>query len=309
MLSGLGQYYTSEFDTTKQEVVKEKNTKKQTLEKDAYNVIIVIFSATGTIVLCLNILVTSIIYKETTQNHALLEQPMEQLSVLCCSLSMHPDDDVFTFDTITSGLKISVNSDSKYVCRTKNVTQTVDLVVEKHHRVLLAGGLRAKQYHFSCGNKSLAPTSGDSSAYFSKIARSFHHSGNVSQDKVRWDTSELHSHGDPEILYNDGEITISEANIYFVYASVMFRLNQTAYETTNKTYTLSVAVCKKTNGYEHLLIGKTEIYRNIKGYFATSLNVASYFQLQQGDILLVRVSDSRLVHYDSKGNIFGLFKA
>lgn len=226
-------------------------------------------------------------------------------SIMCDTLSMHPNDDWETFDLDKSKWKISVNSQGAYMCSTRNVTDIVEKIVEKSSRIRLSSGLDGPQY-LACGNQSLAPPSGEMTAYFTRVSRHQNVTETEIHGKVIWDKHSSHSYINPKIAYENGELTIPEGRTYFVYASVTFNLSKTEEKPQNRPYKLSLRICRKIYGYERTLLGKVEIY-NSRATDIVSLNVAGHILLQKDDVLLVRVSNAQELHHNSKGNAFGLF--
>lgn len=227
-------------------------------------------------------------------------------SIVCDALSMHPDDDWETFDRDKGSWEVSVNKQGEYRCSTRNFTEIVEKIVEKSSRIRLSSGLDGPQY-LACGNQSLAPPSGEMTAYFSRVSGFQNATETEIQGKVIWHKHPSHSYIDPNITYENGELMIPEGRTYFVYASVTFNLSKTEEQPQNRPCKLTLRICRKTYGYERTLLGKVEVYNSHVGSIVTSLNVAGHVLLQKGDILLVRVSNPPKLHHNSKGNTFGLF--
>lgn len=151
----------------------------------------------------------------------------------------------------------------------------------------------------------MARKSGYLTAYFSRISSYRTSTGNGFQAIVNWNKHPKHSYIHQAISYNDGEVTIPESRTYFIYASVIFNINQTEDQTQNIPSKLTLRICRKVYGYERTLLGKTELHLQSNRTKTTSLNVAGQFRLQKDDVLLVRVSQELTL--DSEGNGFGLF--
>lgn len=264
-----------------------------------------ILVATNFLITCLTLLVAYNVYQENG-TFASVSQTVRIISIACDALSMHPDDDYETFEENKNIWTKSVNRQGQYVCETKNITDIIEKVVEKQSRVHLASALDGQQY-MSCGNQSLVRQSGEMTAYFTSV--SWHQSDTETeiQTKVHWNSRARHSYIHPNIIYNNGEVTILEGRTYFVYASVTFNLSQSEEQALNKPYNLTLRICRKNYGYERTILGKIEVYNTPVRGIVTSLNVAGHILLQKDDILLVRVSNSKWIHHNSKGNTFGLF--
>lgn len=275
------------------------------MEHEISKVIIYIFVVSNILIACLVSLVAYSLVHENKRSVFHAGARTGITSVACNDLSTHPDDDWETFDKERNRWQISVNRQGQYLCGTKNITDIVDKIVEKQSRIWLSSGLEGPQY-LACGNRSLAPPSGEMTAYFTRIKSRQNVTETEIQGKVNWDKLAGYSYIDTNIAYENGEITIPEGRTYFVYASVSFNWSQTE-EQQNRPYRLTLRICKKIYGYERTLLGKVEVYNSpVKGT-VTSLNVAGHVLLQKDDILLVRVSNVQWLHHISKGNTFGIF--
>lgn len=274
----------------------------------AANIILItaaIVVATDFLIACLTLLVAYNVYKENG-TFASGSQTVGITSIACDALSMHPDDDYETFDENKNRWTQSVNRQGQYICGTKNVTDMIEKAVEKQSRLHLASGLDGPQY-LSCGNQSLVPQSGEGTAYFTSVSWYQNDTETEIQTKVHWNNRARHSYIHPNIIYNNGEVTILEGRTYFVYASVTFNLSQSEEQALNKPCKLTLRICRKYYEYERTILGKIEVYNTPVRGIVTSLNVAGHILLQKDDILLVRVSNSKWIHHNSKGNTFGLF--
>lgn len=260
-------------------------------------------ASSGSLLLSLCGMVGYFIWKEQDDN-AFAEKTSYGVRIKCDSLSMHPDDDLETFLKKDGQWSLFVDKHGQYICKTRNISPAIDTMTEKWIRIQQA--LDTDKPHFvSCGNRSVAPKSGDRTAYFTQIAKHQNVTGGNVQPKVIWDTDTNNSYIHHNISHNEGELTIPLSGIYFIYASLVFFLNST--DESQRPRSLSLRICRKHYGYEQTLLGKTELYRPSHGTLKITVNVAGPFLLRQDDQVLVRVSGLKFLKHHSKGNSFGLF--
>ncbi|XP_053403956.1 uncharacterized protein LOC128558494 [Mercenaria mercenaria] len=248
-------------------------------------------------------------YQDAYHNIPLLAQEyITELSVYCDDISLSPDDNIETFNTKKNNLILSVNSDDgRYICTYKNkdAKKVVNTVVERTLMQTLARGLAQRQY-LSCGNNSLAPTSGHLTFTFSGVSQHQKYEGNGKDLALHWDKHPEHSYIVRNIHYHNGEITIPEGRTYYIYASVHFNISR-GDDKIDRPRKITLRICRMVYGYEQTLLGKTQLFDVSHGDVVSSLDVGSYLQMSRNDTIYVKVSDAFSIIRGSRGNTFGMF--
>ncbi|XP_053403961.1 uncharacterized protein LOC128558499 [Mercenaria mercenaria] len=234
---------------------------------------------------------------------------LSEFSVSCNDLSLSSDEDFNSFNVKKSGLNISISGDGQYICSGTNLTNLVYLVLERLSRLRLSKGFEEPPY-LSCGNESLAPKPGHLLVAFSKISRHQKFSDNDSDAILHWDNHSRNSVIDPSVYYHNGEITIVEGRIYYIYASVYFNISLQKHEKVthfDKLQQVSVRICRHVYGYEQTLLGRRKLFNISNANAVSSLRIGSHLKLSKNDTIYVKVSNANRLMRNSEGNIFGLF--
>lgn len=127
---------------------------------------------------------------------------------------------------------------------------------------------------------------------------------------LHWNKHKQNSYIDPAMHYHNGQVTIPEGEIYFVYASAHINISlsdpqRNQHQTRLRTYSLKI--CRKHYDYEETLLGTTKIFSGDSDLVTSSLRVEGPLLLKTHDKIYVKVSNGNELVKNSNGNTFGLY--
>lgn len=106
------------------------------------------------------------------------------------------------------------------------------------------------------------------------------------------------------ISYQEGKLKVKEAGLYYVYSQVSFCTK----EVTSAPFTLYIYLYLPMEE-DRLLLKGLDTHSTSKAHCdLQSIRVGGVFELREGDMVFVNVTDSTRVNYNHGSNYFGIFK-
>ncbi|XP_065702881.1 CD40 ligand [Patagioenas fasciata] len=121
---------------------------------------------------------------------------------------------------------------------------------------------------------------------------------------LEWKTTMYGPMNNNSISYQEGKLKVKEAGLYYVYSQVSFCTKSV----TPAPFTLYIYLYLPMEE-DRLLLKGLDTHSTSKAHCdLQSIRVGGIFELREGDMVFVNVTDSTRVNYNHGGNYFGIFK-